>query len=105
MYWRKYFALCLVSGLVACSSCTHSAPTLFPPVAVDGGTQNDGGLGAAKAACANVARVGCSDGKDANCAAVLDNVVATSLTGVSLSCLTTAQTQADVRLCGLFRCP
>lgn len=56
------------------------------------------------AACANLAALGCAEGKAANCAATVDHVVAEKLTPVNVACLTSAKTKAGARACGFASC-
>lgn len=55
-------------------------------------------------ACANLAAVGCAEGKVSNCAATLDHVVATKLTTVDVPCLASRKTKAELRACGFVEC-
>lgn len=55
-------------------------------------------------ACANLAAVGCAEGKVSNCAATMDHVLSEHLTTVNLTCLTTKKTKAELRACGFVVC-
>lgn len=56
-------------------------------------------------ACANLARLGCTEGQASNCAATLDHVAATKLTKIDVPCLTAATSKAAAARCGSVACP
>lgn len=57
---------------------------------------------AEQAACDNLARVGCPEGEDPLCVAVLTR--GETLTKVPLACLAGAKSAAAVQACGFVRC-
>ena len=59
------------------------------------------------AACANLAAIGCVDGKYETCGPLLQRMDEQRLTQrpINLGCLTTAKTIAAARACGGVRCP
>jgi len=56
------------------------------------------------AACANLAAVGCAEGRAPNCGATIDHVLAEHLTPVDVACLSSAKTKAAAHACGFVEC-
>lgn len=74
-----------------------------PPVARDASAPVDASSPSATA-CANLAALGCTEGKAANCAATIDHVLAEHLTTVNVACLSGAKTKAAAHACGFVEC-
>lgn len=57
------------------------------------------------AACSHLAAIGCIEGADTHCAAVLEHVVDAGLTPINVRCLASASTKEAARSCGGVSCP
>lgn len=99
----KTLALLAIALLAA--QCNTPAPAPAPTPVPDAGA-----AGAAptppptqeQAVCSNLARVGCPEGEDPLCPAVLTR--GEQVTRVPLDCLLRSKTPADVQACGFVRC-
>jgi hypothetical protein len=58
-----------------------------------------------ESACANLAAMGCADGKATTCAATLQRMVEGRITRVDVACLATARDFPSARACGGVKCP
>ena len=56
------------------------------------------------AACANLARLGCPEGKAAACVATMGHAQAANITPVNPACLAAASSPAAARACGFVAC-
>lgn len=99
---------------MACAGCpTPPAPTPGVPdaeitVADAGVAIAEAGVPdaspAAAAACANLRRLGCSEGFN-SCESVFDQVLDAHLTDLRPACLTSANSKAEARACKSVKCP
>ena len=90
------FGLCSALGLVmSVPSCAHVPSP--PPTVTDAGPPY-------QAACANLAAIGCSDGLDPTCAAILEQMTVGRIIKDSTACLATAPDVAAAIKCGGVSC-
>jgi hypothetical protein len=90
---RPLFYVLIVSLWSACST---TPPAPVPPGPVPASIYEQ--------ACANLASLGCSAGKVADCAAVMQADEEAHLTELNPTCLAVAKTQDEARACKSVRC-
>ncbi len=94
-------------GLLAPACPPSPTPPQPPDVVDDAGVVDEEGRrpSTSASACANLAAVGCIEGRAPDCAAAIDRAVAQRITRVDVSCLSTKKTKAQLRACGFVTCP
>lgn len=104
-----YVCLLVPAIAAACAGCpTPPAPTPGVPDAAITTTDAAPSLPDASsdlvAACANMKTLGCAEGNDPLCPAVLGHGVDAHITRLDVPCLAGAKSKAEARGCGSVRC-
>lgn len=119
---KRILALLVLLPLLVAAQCTPGPTPPRPvPVVVIPDAGDDASAGAAgmagghsvggsaplsptESACQHLAALGCAEGQDPKCSAVLAHALRSGITAVPLICLSEASSPADARRCGFVTC-